>query len=579
MRMSYRNGGKAIEGMLRVPSQPMKNPSKALLLAGAVLPQLLLAQLQSDVDALDQMRNDVKYLASDLLEGREAGTPGEKLAADYVAAKFGNVGLMPYGDSASYLQAFTFQADPVLGAANALQIGRTKLKLPDDYLVLPFSSSGVVRGKLLKAAYGIQAPDLGTDDYKDLDPKGRVVALSVSSPDGIHPHSKYLAHHDLQARVEKAAALGAVGVVFYNDDPTATDPTDRLSAKVKAGSIPVLFLKGERYVELLVDNNPIVIDVEIKREERTAYNVVGLLDNGKENVVVIGAHFDHLGWGDEGSLHRGEPAIHNGADDNASGVAVLMQLSRDLAELDHLRTNDYLFIAFSGEEKGLYGSNHWTKHPTLPISTLNYMINLDMVGRLDSTGAIGINGVGTSPAWSEVDRTLVGDLKIKTTTSGIGPSDHTSFYLQGVPAIHFFTGTHADYHKPSDDEEKINYDGMLRITRYIEALMSSLSDDGKIAFTKTEEVNTENAPRFKVTLGVVPDYLYDGKGMRIDGLTEGKPAANAGLKVGDVVVKLGAIDITDMMAYMKGLGQFNKGDTAKIIVLREGKEVEADVTF
>jgi hypothetical protein len=557
----------------------MKNVSKALLLACAALPQLLLAQLQSDTDALEQMRYDVKYLASDLLEGREAGTKGEKLAADYIAAKFGNVGLMPYGDSASYLQSFTFQADPFLGDANALQIGRSKLKLGDDYTVLPFSRSDLVRAKVMKAGYGIQAADLGTDDYKDLDPKGRVVALSVSSPDGIHPHSKYVAHHDLQARVEKAAALGAVGVVFYNDDPTATDPTDRLTAKVKASSIPVLFLKGERYVDLLIDNNPIVINVDIQREERTAYNVVGLLDNGKENVVVIGAHFDHLGWGDEGSLHRGEPAIHNGADDNASGVAVMLQLSRDLAELDHVRANDYLFIAFSGEEKGLYGSNHWTKHPTLPISTLNYMINLDMVGRLDSAGAIGVNGVGTSPAWTEVDRTLVGDLRIKTTTSGIGPSDHTSFYLQGVPAIHFFTGTHADYHKPSDDEEKINYDGMLRITRYIEALIGSLNDDGKIAFTKTEDVNTENAPRFKVTLGVVPDYLYDGKGMRIDGLTDGKPAANAGLKVGDVVVKLGAIDITDMMAYMKGLGQFNKGDTAKIIVVRDGKEVDADVTF
>jgi C-terminal processing protease CtpA/Prc len=174
---------------------------------------------------------------------------------------------------------------------------------------------------------------------------------------------------------------------------------------------------------------------------------------------------------------------------------------------------------------------------------------------------------------------LVGDLKVKTTTSGIGPSDHTSFFLQGVPAIHFFTGTHADYHKPSDDEDKINYEGMLRITRYIESLVTSLSDDGKIAFTKTEEVNTENTPRFKVTLGVVPDYLYDGKGMRIDGVTEGKPAANAGMRKGDVVMGIGAVEVNDMMGYMKALGQFNKGDTAPVKVLREGKEVMMEVTF
>ena len=168
---------------------------------------------------------------------------------------------------------------------------------------------------------------------------------------------------------------------------------------------------------------------------------------------------------------------------------------------------------------------------------------------------------------------------MKTTTSGIGPSDHTSFYLQEVPAIHFFTGTHADYHKPSDDEEKINYDGMLRITRYIESLIATLNDDGSIAFTKTEDVNTENTPRFKVTLGVVPDYMYDGRGMRIDGVSEGKPAANAGLRKGDVVVAIGALQVTDMMSYMKALSKFNHGDTTKVKVKRGNEEVVKDITF
>ncbi len=555
------------------------NAIRTSLIALALLPQVVLAQLRSDPDVLDQMRNDVRYLASDLLEGREAGTPGEKLAVDYIAAKFGNVGLMPYGDSATYLQSFTFQAEPVLGPANGLQLGRTTLAVEKDFEVLPYSATGVVRGKVMRVGYGIQAPDLGTDDYKGLDPKGRVVAISVSSPDGIHPHSKFLAYHDLRVRAEKAVELGAIGVIFYNDDPAASAPEERLNAKVKSCGVPVLFLKGERYAELLVENNPVVIDADIQRTERTAYNVVGMLDFGKPEIVVIGAHLDHLGWGAEGSLYRGEKAIHNGADDNASGIAVMLALANDLAEMEHMRNNNYLFIAFSGEEKGLYGSNHWTKHPTLPIARLNYMINLDMVGRLDTSNVIGVNGVGTSPAWAEVDRMKVEGLIAKTTTSGIGPSDHTSFYLQGVPAIHFFTGSHADYHKPSDDEDKVNYTGMLRITRYIEALVATLNDDGKLAFAKTEEVNTEDTPRFKVTLGVVPDYLYDGRGMRIDGITEGKPAANAGLKVGDVVLKLGAVEVTDMMAYMKGLSQFNKGDTTKVKVLRDGKEIEQDITF
>ncbi|MBK9146968.1 MAG: M28 family peptidase [Flavobacteriales bacterium] len=538
------------------------------------------AQPLSDAEALDQMRYDVQYLASDLLEGREAGTKGEELAVDYIKAKFGNAGLMPYGDEATYVQSFTFAADPVRGPMNTLQLGRKKLKIDEQWFPLGYSGSMGARGKVLKLGYGIAAPELNYADYPDtLELKDRIVAFSVSSPDGIHPHSKYLAHHDLQARAQRAAERGAAAVLFYNDDPTAPSPEGRLSAKVKPIGIPVIFLKGDLHEQLVIDNNPCAVSIDIVREERTAYNVVGMIDNGAPNVVVIGAHLDHLGWGDEGSLHRGERAIHNGADDNASGIAVMLQLARDIMEMDHARANDYLFIAFSGEEKGLYGSNYWTKNPTVPIAELNYMINLDMVGRLDSAGAVGINGVGTSPAWDEVNRTLVGNLKVTTTTSGIGPSDHTSFYLQGVPAIHFFTGTHADYHKPTDDEEKINYPGMLRVARFIESLIATLNDDGKLAFTKTEEVNTEDTPRFKVTLGVVPDYLYDGKGMRIDGITEGKPAANAGLKVGDVVVKLGAIDVADMMGYMKALAQFNKGDTARVKVLRAGKEVESDVTF
>lgn len=551
--------------------------ASSALLVGA-LP--IHAQTMPDADALDQMRYDVKYLASDLLEGREAGTPGERLAVDYIAAKFGNVGLMPYGADAGYLQPFTFQAEPRLGAGNTLQIGRKRLTAEQEWHPLACSGAGPARGKVLKLGYGIVAPELNYADYPDsLNLKDRVVAFSISSPDGIHPHSKYIAHHDLQARAQKAAERGAAAVLFYNDDPTAPSPEPALSAKIKPLGIPVIFLKGDLYEEMVLDNNPCAVNVDIVREERTAYNVVGMIDNGAPGVVVIGAHLDHLGWGDDGSLHRGERAIHNGADDNASGIAVMLQLARDLAEMDQARANDYLFIAFSGEEKGLYGSNYWTKNPTVPIGELNYMINLDMVGRLDSTGTIGVNGVGTSPAWAEAERILVGDLKVKTTTSGIGPSDHTSFYLQGVPAIHFFTGTHADYHKPSDDEEKVNYDGMLRITRYIESLIVTLSDDGKLAFTKTEEVNAENTPRFKVTLGVVPDYLYDGKGMRIDGTTEGKPAANAGLKAGDIVLRLGAVEVNDMMGYMKALAQFNKGDKATVRVLRGDEEVEAEVTF
>jgi Zn-dependent M28 family amino/carboxypeptidase len=343
--------------------------------------------------------------------------------------------------------------------------------------------------------------------------------------------------------------------------------------------VPVIFLTKSGLKHLGQDGNPVSISVDIQRPQRIGHNVVGMIDNGQPNVVVLGAHYDHLGFGDEGSLYRGEPAIHNGADDNASGVAAILQLARDLSEMDEARANNYLIIAFSGEEKGLYGSNYWTKHPTIPIDRLNYMINLDMVGRVDTSNAMGINGVGTSPAWTELQRVKAGGFKLKTTDSGIGPSDHTSFYLVGVPAIHFFSGTHADYHKPTDDEDKVNYDGMLRTVRFIESLVTTLNDDGKLAFTKTQDVSTEDAPRFKVTLGVVPDYMFDGKGMRIDGITDGKPASKAGMEVGDVVVRIGDREVTDMMSYMKALGAYNKGDTVPVKVLRKGQEVEKTVTF
>lgn len=398
----------------------------------------------------------------------------------------------------------------------------------------------------------------------------------------MHPHSKFLAYHELKGRIEEAVKRGAVGVVLYNEDENTEAPSAELRAKVQPLSVPVVFLTKTDHHHLLIDGNPCVITADIKREERTAYNVVGLIDNGVGRTAVVGAHYDHLGWGDEGSRHRGEKAIHHGADDNASGTAVLMQLARNLASTplsDGASSSNHLFIAFSGEEKGLYGSNYWTKNSTYPLDSINYMINLDMVGMLDSLGSIGINGVGTSPSWSVVDSVKAGDLTIKSTLGGIGSSDHTSFYLQDIPAIHFFTGTHEHYHKPSDTWEKLNYPGMLRVTRYIQELMARLDGRGELEFTKTEEENAAATPRFKVTMGVVPDYMFSGTGMRIDGVTEGKPAEAAGLKKGDVVLRIGAVDVPDMMGYMKALGQFNKGDTAPVKIMREGKEVMVDVTF
>jgi hypothetical protein len=307
----------------------------------------------------------------------------------------------------------------------------------------------------------------------------------------------------------------------------------------------------------------------------TGRNVIGFIDNNMENTVIIGAHYDHLGYGDEGSLHRGEKAIHNGADDNASGVSVMLNLADKLKNTN--TNNNYLLMAFSGEEMGLLGSNYFVKNATIDTKKVNYMINMDMVGRLKNS-TLAIYGTGTSPIWSQTINSLNSDFKLIEKESGVGPSDHTSFYLNDIPVLHFFTGQHENYHKPSDDAELLNYDGMYQISEYIYAIISDLNDNDKLIFVKTKN-ESDNVPRFKVTLGVIPDYLFDGKGMRIDGVTDDRPAHKAGIKKGDVVVKMGSIKIVDMMSYMKGLSQFEKGNTTTVEVLRDGKIVETEVTF
>ncbi|MBN7809712.1 M28 family peptidase [Algoriphagus sp. H41] len=308
----------------------------------------------------------------------------------------------------------------------------------------------------------------------------------------------------------------------------------------------------------------------------TGRNVVGFLDKKSDKTIVIGAHFDHLGMGGQGSLHRGDSAIHNGADDNASGTAALLALAKILKH-EELQSN-VLFIAFSGEENGLWGSNYYVKNPTIDLKTVNYMINMDMVGRLKEDKSLAINGVGTSPSFPPVFDTINADsLKLVTSESGTGPSDHTSFYLQDLPVLHFFTGQHEDYHKPSDDSELINYEGLVKVVRYISRVVLALNPEEKLAFTKTKD--SSDNPRFTVSMGVVPDYMFDGKGMRIDGVSEDKPAQAAGLQKGDVVVQLGDSTVTDMMSYMRALSVFQKGDSTQVTVEREGQKVEAKIKF
>jgi hypothetical protein len=396
---------------------------------------LSIASCKQEQEKKVTLKDDIAFLASDSLVGRETGTPQELVAAEYLLERMKNIGLLPKGNAGTYFQTFSFKPK--------------------------------------------------TD-----------------------PHSE------------------------------------------------AQFISGDSTI--------------------TGTNVIGYVDNGANKTVIIGAHYDHLGMGGEGSLYAEGEAIHNGADDNASGVGVLLQLADRLK--DTLSGSNYLFMAFSGEEMGLLGSNYFAKNPTIDLDQMSYMINMDMVGRLRDDKTLSVSGTGTSPIWNQVLNSTNPGFKLVLSESGVGPSDHTSFYLQNIPVLHFFTGQHEDYHKPTDDADKLNYEGMEMIGEYILDVIAELDDNAKLAFRTTKN-ESEEVPRFKVGLGVMPDYLFDGKGMRIDGITEGRPAAVAGLQKGDVVVQLGDSTVTDMMSYMRALSAFEEGSTAKVVVDRNGQRVEAEVQF
>jgi len=309
-------------------------------------------------------------------------------------------------------------------------------------------------------------------------------------------------------------------------------------------------------------------------------NVVAYLDNGAPYTIVIGAHYDHLGLGhDRNSLEANSAGkIHNGADDNASGVSGVLELARYFAKNGVKEQHNFLFLCFSGEELGLMGSKKFTETPGIDLSKVNFMINMDMIGRLNDEKRIMVGGVGTAPEFVPLINSMKSGLTVKQDSAGIGPSDHTSFYLKNIPVLFFFTGQHSDYHKPTDDIEKVNINGVKEVLDYAARMIESLDKKPKLAFQQTKS-RQEDTPRFKVTLGIMPDYTYEGEGVHVDGVTDGKPASIAGVQKGDVILGLGEHPVNDMQGYMKALGAFKKGDITQIKVKRGAETKELPVTF
>ncbi|NOT92152.1 M28 family peptidase [Ferruginibacter sp.] len=544
---------------------------KRFLLFALLSTQLVTAQKLKKADkvVLTNLQTHIGYLADDKLEGRRTGSAGEKLAYEYISAEFIKSGLIAKGDNGSFIQAFEVNEGKQVNPSSHLIINNFDLELEKEYFPFIFSPNAS-----LEAAPSMALRESGTVWFWDLKDK---LEENKSNP-----------HFDLtdaiKTKTNEVADKGATGLIIYNTSTIADGLKFEPKAKSELVKIPVLYVTSSIKKKYLYDETAaldIKLKVDIADKKRTGHNVVGYIDNGAANTVILGAHYDHLGYGeDHNSLYTGTtPQIHNGADDNASGTAALIELTK-LLKASKFKNNNYLFVSFSGEELGLFGSKYFTEHSTIDLSTANYMINMDMLGRLnDSTHGLTIGGYGTSPVWGQLLTQKDKFFTIKFDSSGSGPSDHTSFYRKDIPVLFFFTGVHGDYHKPSDDADKINYNGELQVVKYVYNIINATDKKGKLAFTKTREAAATGKNSFKVSLGIMPDYTYSGGGVRVDGVSEGKAAQRIGIKAGDIILQLGDIKFTDVQSYMGALGKFNKGDATKVKVKRGNEELVFDIVF
>lgn len=607
--------------------------------------------------AESRLRADVGYLADDLREGRAPGTAGIDAAADYIAGVFRELGLKPAPGAEGYFQPFTIKGSASLAGDQSLAFkakGKEIVAKPKaDFTALALGTSAAVDGlPVVFAGYGItakQADDkLDYDDYAGLDVKGKAVLILRREPKQDDPKSPFKARginrlSDLRRKASNAADHGARAVILVNDGKSAPDAEkDRLVPFGYAGgeqdqsaSIPFAMITRALADEVLgavgaptlaeaekaidadlkphsrpLDGVTISEKYTVERKALTAKNVVGVLEGSgslADETIVVGGHYDHLGHGGlfSGSLAILSRDIHNGADDNASGTAMVLEMARRLARRPDPLPRRIVFMAFSGEEKGLLGSLHYVAHPLYPLAKTVFMVNFDMVGRLNEQDELTVFGTGSTPGAADLVSALGASAgfkikQIKGMSDGIGGSDHESFYMAGVPVLFAFTGVHSDYHKPSDDTHRINFRGMTRIADFGELLLldlarrpkrpellkvgNSVASNGaaKPAENPHESKGgNEDTARVSITayLGSMPDYGADVKGVKLAGVTDGSPAEKAGLKRGDVVVGLGGKPIATIYDYTQGLARYKPGDPVEIKVQRDGKDVVLKATL
>jgi hypothetical protein len=531
-----------------------------------------LAQKQNkgDRQLLKNLKLHVQYLASDVLEGRRAGSEGEQKAVDYIIAQYESTGLQPMGTQ-GYLQACPINEGKKWGENAFLKVNQQSMDFGTDFFTVSTGWNGQFTTKSTLAL-----EEAGQVWFKDVQ---EVLEEQESNP-----------HFDLQDWIKTSAnsmkAKNAKALFLYNSGSLVDNIQFNKFDTSAALAIPVVYITKEGFKKCFNDalgTFDIEANLILTPQIRTGKNVVAYIDNKAAHTVVLGAHVDHLGYNQDKNALDINNDIRNGADDNASGTAALIELAKFLKKSSNrndgaFHKNNYLIIHFSAEELGLIGSKYWLDNPTIQTN-FNYMVNMDMVGRYDATKKMSLGGYGTSSKWSEIISKTPTTILYTIDSAGTGPSDHASFYRKDMPVLFMFTGSHADYHKATDDWDKINYMGQKDILRFVQGIIQTTNSYGKLDFLKTREAAMGRSTKFTVSLGVMPDYAYTGTGLRIEGASAGKLGEKLGLKAGDILLQMGDYKFIDVMSYMTTLSKFKKGDSTFLIYKRGTEEIKVDIVF
>lgn len=558
----------------------------------------------------------IKYLASDELAGRFPGTDGDRLTVDYIINEFEDYDITPAGEN-GYLQPFDYISEIKLGKDNSLSIGNGELisRAGENFTPVYLSSNGTAQGNIVFVGYGINAPELNYNDYAGIDLKGKIALMLMFSPGYNNPHDNPFSKYE-RLRIKCAAAKeqGAAGIIVIKGPESGEDELIklRMAGPGENVDIPVVNVKRS-YTDYIFTNakgkslseiqksidslrtpqsfefggGMAQLKTDLVRIKALTNNVIGMIEGNdktlKNEYILIGAHMDHLGDGLKyGSLHDSHVAeIHNGADDNASGVAGVLELAQYFSENKKNLKRSIIFMTFSGEEAGLIGSGYFTKSELMKKYNIVSMINLDMIGRL-TDNKLTIGGTGTSSIWQGLLDSLNRSFNFTAAYNkdGYGPSDHASFYGKDIPVLFFFTGLHKDYHKPSDDWQHINAAGQAKVLEMIVGIVNYVNSlNTKPDFIKVTEEKKETTMGFRVTLGVIPDYSSTKEGLEITGVKAGGIAEKAGLQGGDVITKLGQYEIKNIYDYTDALTKFKPGEETEVTYIRGTEKTTVRITF